>query len=283
MNKQGNNIEVLCATMHQNDFSKYHAMNIHDCDVVFANQANEFSYHEMIDGLSSVKMLTTATIGVGKNRNFALAMSSNEILLLADDDLEYYPNMPNTIRQAFKQLPNADMIVFGTEYKKNGNVYRYRKPKTGRLSFFKALRYGTCALAVRRSSILKYNLHFTELFGGGCLYSYGEDTDFIVQCFRKHFKVYSYSEVIATTSKDSSTCFSGYGEKYFFDKGALARHSLGLVAVPYMVHMARKDLESDLGFCEKMRLLWSGYKCFPKLISYTEWASERNEKNYHCQ
>lgn len=276
------NIEVLCATMHQNDFSKYDAMNIRDCDVVFANQSDSFSYQEMQVGPNCVKMLTTATRGVGKNRNLALAMASGEILLFADDDLTYEPDMPRMIRAGFQRFPDADMIVFGTRYTKNGNVYRCRKPKAGRLSFFSALRYGTCALAVRRSSILRHDLHFTELFGGGCVYSYGEDTDFIVQCFRKHLKIYSYSEVIAETKKDSSTCFCGYGDKYFFDKGALARHSLGYIAIPYMVHMARKKLESDLCFWEKMKLMWNGYRCFSGLISYTEWLS-KNEKNHHCQ
>lgn len=267
--------------MYQNDFSNYYAMNIHDCDVIFANQSDEFSYQEMAVGANSVKMLTTTTRGVGKNRNLALVMASSEILLLADDDLTYEPDMPQMVSAGFQCFPDADMIVFGTKYMKNGNVYKCRKPKSKRLSFFKALRYGTCALAVRRSSILKHNLRFTELFGGGCQYSYGEDTDFIVQCFRKHLRIYSYSEVIATTSKDSSTCFSGYGEKYFFDKGALARHSLRFIAVPYMVHMARKDLKSDLRFWEKIKFLWSGYRSFPDLISYSEWLS-KYEENHHC-
>ena len=57
------NIEILCATMHQYDFSKHDTMNIHDCDVVFANQADKFSYQEMTVGSNSVKMLTTATRG----------------------------------------------------------------------------------------------------------------------------------------------------------------------------------------------------------------------------
>ena len=276
------NIEVLCTTMHQYDFSKHDTMNIHDCDVVFANQADKFSYQEMTVGSNSVKMLTTATRGVGKNRNLALSLASGEILLFADDDLTYEPDMARMIRAGFQRFPDADMIVFGTRYTKNGNVYKCRKPKAGKLPFFRALRYGTCALAVRRSSVLKHDLHFTELFGGGCRYSYGEDPDFIVQCFRKHLRIYSYSEVIAATSKDSSTCFSGYGEKFFFDKGALARHSLGLAAVPYMVHMARKDLESDLSFWKKIRLLWSGYRSFPDLISYAEWSS-KHEENHHCQ
>lgn len=41
-------------------------MNIHDCDVIFANQSDEFSYQEMAVGANSVKMLTTTTRGVGK-------------------------------------------------------------------------------------------------------------------------------------------------------------------------------------------------------------------------
>lgn len=165
------NIEILCATMHQYDFSKHDTMNIHDCDVVFANQADKFSYQEMTVGSNSVKMLTTATRGVGKNRNLALALASGEILLFADDDLTYEPNMPRMISAGFQRFPDADMIVFGTRYTKNGNVYKCRKPKAGKLPFFRALRYGTCALAVRRSSVLKHDLHFTELFGGGCRYS----------------------------------------------------------------------------------------------------------------
>ena len=120
------NIEVLCATMHQNDFSKHDTMNIHDCDVVFANQADKFSYQEMTVGSNSVKMLTTATRGVGKNRNLALALASGEILLFADDDLTYEPDMPRMIRAGFQRFPDADMIVFGTRYTKNGKVYKWR-------------------------------------------------------------------------------------------------------------------------------------------------------------
>ena len=36
------NIEVLCATMHQNDFSNYYAMNIHDCDVMLQISPTSF-------------------------------------------------------------------------------------------------------------------------------------------------------------------------------------------------------------------------------------------------
>ncbi len=272
-------VEILCATMHQKDFSKYEEMNIRGCDVIFANQDNRFSYDEMKTETGIAKMITTATIGVGKNRNLALSLASDEILLFSDDDLIYEDNVAGIVRNAFNELPKADMIVFGTRYTKGGREYKIRLPETKKLSFFKSLRYGTYAIAIRRNSLLQNNLSFTELFGGGCIYSYGEDTDFIVQCFRKRLKIYSYHAVIATSKKDTSTCFTGYEEKFYFDKGALARNSLGLMAIPYMFYMARKDYESSLKFGRKIKCLFAGYRAFPKMMSFKEWMRQQNEEN----
>lgn len=261
--------------MHQTDFSKHTKMNINNCDVIYANQADTFAYQEIEIAGKSVKMLTTNTIGVGRNRNFALSLASGEILLFADDDLMYKSNVVQIVSNAFFELPKAEMIVFGLDYSKNGEVFKSRLPQTKKLSFFKALRYGTCMIAIRRSTVIKHNLHFSELFGGGCLYSYGEDTDFIVQCFRERIKIYSYNAIIATTSKDTSSCFTGFGAKHFFDKGALARNSLGIIAFPYMLRMAVKKMESELSFRERMRYLWAGYQSFPTLTSYDKWTASQ--------
>lgn len=275
-------IEILCATMNQADFSKCYEMNIKDCNVVFANQAGKYAYEEMEEEQMSARMLTTATRGVGKNRNLALALAKGEILLFADDDVTYESDLSDMIEKAYRKFSDADMIIFGIQYTKKGEVFQKRLPGTGRLSFFKALRYGTCVISIRRSAVLKHDLHFTELFGGGCLYSYGEDTDFIVQCFRKRLKIYSYRAVIASSSKDVSTCNTGFGEKYFYDKGALARHSLGIMAFPYMLHMAGKPMSSEMNFFTRLKYLWRGYINFPALLSFVEWE-KNHEKNNHCQ
>lgn len=281
MNQQ-RQTEILCATMNQTDFSKCQEMNIRNCDIVFANQSGRYGYEEIHNHTASARMLTTATRGVGKNRNLALALAKGEILLFADDDVTYEADMSGTISRAYRKFPKADMIIFGIQYTKQGKVFQKRVPDTGKLTFFKALRYGTCVISIRRRAVLKYNLHFTELFGGGCLYSYGEDTDFIVQCYKKRLKIYSYGEVIASSSKDVSTCNTGFGEKYFFDKGALARHSLGIMAIPYMLRMARKPMESNIDFRSRMKLLWSGYVNFPALLSFNDW-NRQHEENDHCK
>ena len=121
--------------MRQSDLSKVEEMRIAGCDVVLANQADSFGYcEEIIDG-HSVQMLTTATRGVGKNRNLALSLSSGDILLFADDDLTYEADATGIVAQAFRSLPDAEMIVFGLRYVRGGTEFRTRVPKTGRLPF----------------------------------------------------------------------------------------------------------------------------------------------------
>ncbi|MCD8341833.1 MAG: glycosyltransferase [Clostridiales bacterium] len=267
-------LEILCATMGQTDFSKLQEMKI-QCDVVFANQSDRFSYEERTWDGHTAKLLTTPTLGVGKNRNLALALATGELLLFADDDMEYVEGAPDGVAEAFDRLPAADVILFGTHYSRHGAVYRTRQPKTGRLPVYRALRYGTYAIAIRRAALMKYGLRFSELFGGGCLYSHGEDSDFILQCYRKGLSVYSCGFIIGTTKKDTSTCFHGYSPQFFYDKGALARHSFGLLAIPYMAYIAGKaEYPSELSWLGKWRCLWNGYRRFPSLQSYDSWAAE---------
>ena len=116
--------------MHQSDLSKYQEMHISNCNVIFANQADSYAYSEQEIRGDRVRMLTTATKGVGKNRNFALALSSEELLLFSDDDLQYEPGVAETVKSAFQELPDAELIVFGTRYTKDGVVYKTRLPKT---------------------------------------------------------------------------------------------------------------------------------------------------------
>ena len=132
MNKQ-RQLEILCVTMDQTDFSKCREMNIRNCDVVFANQSGRYGYEEIHSQFITARMLTTATRGVGKNRNLALVLAAGEILLFADDDLTYEEDMPETISRAYKEFPKADMILFGIRYTKQGTIFYERLPDTGKL------------------------------------------------------------------------------------------------------------------------------------------------------
>lgn len=212
-------LQVLVAAMHQKDLSIVDKMNIR-CSAVIANQADRNEI--LVEG--DVKMITTATRGVGLNRNIALLAADGDILLFADDDMVYYDDMAQSVAEAFRENPQADVLVFGLDIVKNGSITERRHLKYRRLRVFNAMRFGTCRIAIRRSALLRANISFNQNFGGGCPFSAGEDSLFLKACFDRGLKVYAHEYVLGTCAKDASTWFVGYNEKYFYDRGVLMRY-----------------------------------------------------------
>ena len=106
--------QILCATMHQKDFSKIKEMNINS-DILYANQSDSTWYKKKaIDGYIA-EMITTQTRGLGNNRNIALMYATADICLLADDDVTYYDGYEDKIMSAFGRHPEADMIIFNLD------------------------------------------------------------------------------------------------------------------------------------------------------------------------
>ncbi len=264
-------LQVLVATMRQKDFSLFKKMNI-QCDAVFANQdfTNQFERQE-IKGCKAV-MRTTDTRGVGKNRNIALLDADADILLFSDDDMTYCHGYCKDILSEFQKRPDADGIIFSVEFTKDGRIYYIKKNQNKRLHIYNALQYGTASLAVKRECVLKYNLHFSELFGGGCIYGSGEDSIFILDLLKNGCNLYTSDVVIAEIATDSSTWFHGYNKKYFYDKGALFH-----CAFPKMKHLVKwyflfrcRNI-SEISFGEMLKQMNRGIKGFDELKGYDGW------------
>ena len=224
-------LEVLCVTMHQTDFRKLEEMRI-SSDVVFANQADVTAFQEHSFGAFTAKMVTTQTRGVGINRNLARIYATGDILLFADDDLCYAPDYREQVLSAFRKWPKADMVIFSVEFTRNGEVYRRRINKDGRIRMRSGLRYGAASCAIRRSSLERRNLWFSTLFGGGTGYGHGEDTEFLASAFRRGLRIYTSSYCLGQTASDSSSWFHGYDEQYFYDQGVLYHTIFGALAIP---------------------------------------------------
>ena len=240
-------VEVLCVTMHQHDFRKYKEMNL-STDAVFANQADRTGYEETIMDGHTAKMVTTATRGVGRNRNIALLYASGDILLFADDDICYKNDYAQQVQRAYEKHPDADMIVFSMEYTKNGKVFRSIRNHDRRLGLKGGLKNGTCVYSVRRTSLEKANIWFSVLFGGGTQFAHGEDTVFFMEARRK-MRIYGSSYSLGYCAKDMSTCFFGYNERYFYDQGVLYAAAFGIFAYPMAIQFCirkRKTYQHEI-------------------------------------
>lgn len=212
-------VEVLVATVDRSDMELYHTMNIRGSALI-ANQCGQWQFRQQRLPAGTVRMLSSDTRGIGINRNLALMESDADIVLFADDDIVYNDDALTGVAEAFRQLPDADVILFGMDMTRDGEVYERRRHPLKRLRLHNSLKFGAARMAVRRSALRKHNIWFSTLFGGGCTYGSGEDSLFLRQCLRCGLKVYSHPHVLGRCAKDRSSWFTGYNEKFMFDKGA---------------------------------------------------------------
>jgi glycosyltransferase involved in cell wall biosynthesis len=259
-------LEVLVATMGQENCSLAQKMNI-TTPAVLANQCDRWGYEESTDG--SVRMISTATRGVGLNRNMALQLAKGDILLFADDDVTYYDGALQGVLDAFRQHPDADVICFGIDMTQDGQVVERHRSKEGRVHLWNFLRYGAVRVAIRKSAVVKHRLAFSTLFGGGCIYGCGEDSIFLRDCLRLGLRVYSHGHVLGACAQDASSWFRGFDEKYFFDRGAMvacafprAKH---IIKWYYILKFSRK---SELPLGTAIRQTNMGLRAFEKVQGF---------------
>lgn len=270
-------VEVLVATMGQEDLQLQEKMNV-QCDCLIANQNGIWGYQEQKKPFGTVRMITSATKGVGINRNLALSNAKGDILLFADDDVRYYDGTLEAVERAFRELPDADVIAFGMDMTRNGELSARRSEPCKRRHLWNAMRFGACRIAIRRSAVQKHSLSFSELFGGGSEYSCGEDTLFLRECFRKKLKVYSHSYVLGTCQRDCSSWFTGYTDKFFFDYGALLMSAFPRGKHWIKWHFAKKlSKKTGIAIPKIISLMNAGIKAFPTLTPYRENRKEGGE------
>lgn len=211
-------IETLVATVDQKDNGLPEKMNI-QTDAVIANQCGEASEKVFYLNGSKIRNINRTERGVGKNRNLLLDNAEGDICIMADDDMKFVDGYPKTAEKAFEECPKADILIFNLIEKEpkryiNRKIFRVKQNTCGK--------YGAARIAFKRQKIIDSKIRFSLEFGGGAQYGSGEDTIFLHDCLKKGLKIYAVPYALAEIDQSApSTWFSGYNEKFFYDKGAL--------------------------------------------------------------
>lgn len=260
-------VEVLVACMHQKDDALYREMNL-QTDAILANQCDEYSYkvYTQPDG-NTVKLISTADRGVGKNRNKALMNASCEYVMCSDQDMIYVDGYEKIVTDAFKQCPAADIIIFNLEYLNRFTPRRKEHRKFKKVHVWNCMRYGTARVAMRKSAIDKACLSFSTLYGGGAKYSSGEDSLFLRDAFRKGLKMYYCPTVIAKVKQEESSWFRGYTDKYFIDKGILIANAFPVMKGMLVYYFAyrMRNVSKEYGFFQVCKLMKQGFEIYRKI------------------
>lgn len=270
-------IQVLVSTMNQKDFSLLDKMNI-QTDAIIINQCDRNEVKEFNYKGNKILWMSFNERGVGLSRNNALMRATADICLMADDDMVYVDGYKGIVQKGFMKNPKANMLLFNVPiHLKTGQV-KTKINKNKRIRFFNSLKFGTVNIAFRREEILKKNIFFSLLFGGGAKYSSGEDSLFIMETLKKRLKIYSIPKTIANIQEGKSSWFEGYTKKYFFDKGVLYYCLMGrfskLIALQFVLRH-KLMFQNEMNWLDAYRLMLQGIK----KIKFTS----QNNKKYDLQ
>lgn len=237
------NLEVLVTTMYQTNTAKYQEMNL-QTDAVIANQTDRNEYKvEQIAG-HNLKMISTDTRGLSRNRNIAIALSSAELIMFMDDDAVFLEGYEEKVLEEFEKHPEADAIRFETNTVAISDQKKVEMSEVKQI-FRKATRrelarYGVCGLVIRGEIMKRFCLHFNECFGPGTENYCGEDTIFLQTMLNKKIRLFLSPITVADIDKSGSTWFEGYNEKYFYVTGRVFEKIYPHVACALAIRSAWK-------------------------------------------
>lgn len=223
---EGNNetmelIHIL-STMKRKEYNFLNAMNIKtDCLVV--NQCGEIgeNHCETANG-QHAKIILSDKRGLSNSRNLLLKNMAGDIAIVTDDDLEYRSDYLETIENAYRNFPDADIIVFRfTEDRQRETRARYKKPF--RMNFFTISKASSVEITFRISKVREAELGFDPLLGVGSVFPTGEENAFLADALRAGLKIYHVPITICYTEcsdAERGTWVKQHDDKFFCSIGA---------------------------------------------------------------
>lgn len=153
--------------------------------------------------------------GVSANRNNALDHAAGDVLLIADDDIDYKPEWLNTVRQSFAQHPESMFFLF--QMKSLMQKQYPCKESTRIVNNLPKNHYATsCELAIRRT-VIEHGIRFDERFGiNAPLFTMGEDSLIVLQMMRMGFEG-RYEPTVICFNHDTTS-----GQRHFKDPRQVA-------------------------------------------------------------
>lgn len=260
-------LEVLLATMNQENDALLDEMRVHS-DIIVCNQNKDKTSYQLYNKNGyQVRWYDFQERGVGLNRNNALLRSTADICLLADDDQIFEENYDNIVLEAFEKNPKADVIMFNF-YRPDGRK-RSEIKKNVRVRVRNCGKYGAYRIAFRRMSVIKNAISFNQLFGGGCMFTAGEDVIFTKTCIEKGLHVIEVPDIILhQVDKRPSTWFKGHDQAFYEDFGSgyyCNFGNLAYIVTLFQLIRRRKMMINDYPLWKAWKHARSGIKKYKQM------------------
>jgi len=228
-------------------------------DVVVVNQCDWDGYAEYPTEKGTARMFFTKQRGLTKSRNLAIQKSQADICLLCDDDEEFVSDYESRILSAYKNLPEADVLIL-----KIINRTASFPDRVMRLRFPQTLKISSWQISFRRERLLTSGVVFDELLGAGTGNGAEEELKFLTDCETVGLRIYYVPVEIASVAQAQSTWFHGFDTRFFENRGATTRYILGpgiasLYALYYIVRK-KSIYQSSITPAQALRATFRGIR-----------------------
>lgn len=153
-------LEVLVSAVNKNVAELISQMHI-VTDAVLVNQCDCYAYETVGVQGGNVKCFSMPERGVGLSRNTALLHASGDVVLFSDEDIILAADYEEKIRRAYKDFPDADMILFNVEVAPSRRTYWNREIR--RVTYRSYGRYPAYSISGKLSALRRANVHYSLL------------------------------------------------------------------------------------------------------------------------
>lgn len=249
--------ELLISTMHKNTDEVLEMLKQSNvrCDVLVIVQGDIEGYEQLTQNKQNIRIFFSQDRGLSKSRNLALTKSNADIVLLADDDLIYFDDFEQNVLTSFSKYNKYSFLIFNVD-----NYNRSYPNKIKHVFWHQVLGFSSWQIAFRRQQVLDKGILLNENFGTGSeVYSSGEENIFLAQCY-KYFKMLYLPTTILKRLPAQSSWFTGYNDKYLYDRGAIfyaiSPKLSSLLVLQFAIR--RRNLFPDYSFIKIMKVMFKG-------------------------
>ncbi|MFC6097750.1 glycosyltransferase [Flavobacterium qiangtangense] len=199
-------LEILVSTMNRSNLDFLIPMfpfaSFSDFNILIVNQTSEKK--NLVSEFSNVKVINSFKKGLSSSRNIALKNATGKILLIADDDVIYFPDFDQKIIDSFHQNKEASVICFQTKTTENKPYSNYKNENLlmNKKQVFWVL---SIEIALKSDEIKKKNVVFNEYFGLGAKFEDSESLFFLRRVIHNNLKVLFVPKYIVKHKKYSSS------------------------------------------------------------------------------
>ena len=182
-------LEIMVSTMNRSDLSFLEAMfpdmNLSSYSILIINQTK--LNQDLVSTTEGIRVINSREFGLSKSRNLAIENAIGDILVVADDDIEYLPDFDKTILRAYKTYDQASLISF--QFVDENDQLQKKYPKTEGYTISTKRRLSSVEMTFKREDIIDKGIRMNENFGLGSTFPSAEEQLFKLSMLKAKLKV----------------------------------------------------------------------------------------------